>query len=852
MRNQIHSACSLQTVGILAACFGVFAVHTASAQIVGGADVNTSQMANYQNECAIITNPLNKLQLFSACNNSGPGLFASRSIDGGATWIYPDPADRTIADGDAGQGPAACCDPTLAWDNFGNLFITYLGNSGTIETLLSTDGGATFTNLATFGPASVDQPTVAVGAGQVWIVWNQSGQMVARGAAVTGPGTVGTFNALQTIPGTTDCSFGDIAISPGGAVCQTCQTPTAGEGPGTILVNTDLDGLGPGNFAAAVTATTTNVGGFDFIPIQNVRSVDAEAGLAYDRYPESLHFGRLYLVYTEEVVNESNNTDIMVRFSDDNGLTWSASIRVNDDPALPIRSQFLPRISSNPLSGNIAVCWHDCRNSATNNAMQLFATMATPTGAVPAFFANTQIGDAQSTGTGSSPPAAGTLDIQFGDYAGLTYFQGAVNSIWADNSNSTGDNPDAARFDAYTERFTGGVAANEGDPHMTTINGINYDFQSAGEFVSLRGDGLEIQIRQTAISTNFFPGPNPHTGLATCVSINTAVAARVGIHRISYQPTIKGVPDPSGLQLRVDGVLTTLGMNGIDLGSGGRIVKSSIGNGIEIDFPNGTTLIVTPGWWADQSKWYLNVNAYHTTATEGTMGVLAKGSWLPALPNGTSLGPRPAALPDRYVDINEKFADAWRVTDSTSLFDYAPGTSTATFTIDNWPKQNPPCVIPQEKPAKPLTLKVAEQYCSEITGKKRNANCVFDVMATGEPGFAKTYLLTQRIEAGATATTVHGGKDSTRYGETVEFNAAVTRKALRGQGAPVGFVQFVIDGRKVGEPVKLNSNGRATWKVARLEVGKHRVTASYIPVRGSQFLSSTSAAEPHTVVRQNN
>ncbi|HMJ46924.1 MAG TPA: sialidase family protein, partial [Ferruginibacter sp.] len=346
MCNKTSPVHSLRMFVFFAICIGICGAHKAVAQVTGGVDVNISQLANYQNECAIITNPLNTLELFSACNNSGPGLFASRSIDGGLTWIYPDPADRTIADGDANQGPLACCDPTLAWDNFGNLFIVYLGNTNTVETLLSTDGGATFTSLVTFGPASVDQPTVAVGAGQVWIVWNQSGQMVARGAPVTALGSVGAFNALQIIPGTSGCSFGDLAISPNGVVCQTCQTPTGGQGPATILVNTDADGLGPGNFAAAVTATTTNVGGFDFIPAQNVRSIDAEAGLAYDLNPASPHLGRLYLVYTDEVVAENNNTDIMLRFSDDDGAVWSAPIRVNDDPVAPIRSQFLPRISS--------------------------------------------------------------------------------------------------------------------------------------------------------------------------------------------------------------------------------------------------------------------------------------------------------------------------------------------------------------------------------------------------------------------------------------------------------------------------------------------------------------------------
>lgn len=63
-------------------------------------------------------------------------------------------------------------------------------------------------------------------------------------------------------------------------------------------------------------------------------------------------------------------------------------------------------------------------------------------------------------------------------------------------------------------------------------NSVNYDFQSAGEFVYLRdADGLEIQTRQTPIATASNPEPNPHTGLASCVSVNTAVAARVGKHR---------------------------------------------------------------------------------------------------------------------------------------------------------------------------------------------------------------------------------------------------------------------------------------------------------------------------------
>jgi hypothetical protein len=333
--------------------------------------------------------------------------------------------DKTLADGDAGQGMPACCDPTLAWDTFGNLYLGYLDSGrDDVEVLISTDSGATFNHLATFS-GSVDQPTVvaantsAPGAPvAVWVVWNQLGQMRARGARVTGLGMVGAFGPLQSIPGTSNCSFGDIAIAPTGVVVQACQRPVAGENPGRIVVNTDLDGLGPNNFGAAVDATTTNVGGIDFIPPQNARGVDAETGLAFDSNPGSPHFGRLYLVYTDEVVDEGNDSDIMLRFSDSNGAmgSWSAPIRVNDDPAGPARSQFLPRIASNTVSGNIAVCWHDARNSATNTTMEEYCDIATPTGATPTFLGNAKVGDIASAGTGSSPPAAGQQDVQFGDY----------------------------------------------------------------------------------------------------------------------------------------------------------------------------------------------------------------------------------------------------------------------------------------------------------------------------------------------------------------------------------------------------------------------------------------------------
>ena len=104
----------------------------------------------------------------------------------------------------------------------------------------------------------------------------------------------------------------------------------ANEGPSNIFTHTDADGLGAGAFGGPVTVTTTNVGGFDFLPAQPQRSVDAEAGLAWDR-TGGANDDRVYLIYNDENPAESNDFDVFVRTSDDDGANWSAPTQINDD-----------------------------------------------------------------------------------------------------------------------------------------------------------------------------------------------------------------------------------------------------------------------------------------------------------------------------------------------------------------------------------------------------------------------------------------------------------------------------------------------------------------------------------------
>lgn len=314
--------------------------------------------------------------------------------------------------------------------------------------------------------------------------------------------------------------------------------------------------------------------------------------------------------------------------------------------------------------------------------------------------------------------------------------------------------PALSKADVETlKRWINGTRAfTEGDPHIQTVDGEHYDFQSAGEFVLLRDEELEIQTRQTPVETQIPLGPNDHTGLTTCVSINTAAAFRVGQHRVTYQPNINGRPDPEGLQLRVDGKLTAMSDRGVILRGGGRILRTTAPGGIQIEYPGGTDILVTPGWWPDHQVWYLTIDVRHTRATDGIMGAIAPGNWLPALPDGTFMGPRPTPLYQRYQELYVRFADAWRVQGQNSLFDYAPGTSSGTFTLASWPGFSPQtCNVPPMplqpvvKPIRPLPIELARQHCRGIVSALRRANCEQDVMVTGHPGFAETYLRAQAI-----------------------------------------------------------------------------------------------------------
>ena len=469
---------------------------------------DSSVMHGNEAEDAIAINPANPSNIvtMSTLPDVVSGLFEGVSFNGGKTWTRQ------------GIGTAAplgeiCCDQQLAWDRFGNLWMTYLVNTnGNVFVAVSTDGGLTFSKVAEIVPTtptgsrapsgatpkrlkppsnnpniSGDQPSISAGPNSVWVSYTSFPSTVVQafGASVTGLGTFGSFGAPESVPTSAGRGdFGDTAVGPDGQVMVTYQDQTNGQGGSHIYTAIDANGLKPGGFSDPRLLARSAVGGFDFIPAQPDRSVDAEANLAWDR-SGGPHDGRVYAIWTQESPNESDNMDIMFQYSDDNGkdgglyslhmidpfgydvqISGFANNALTDgfSEAVPTgttgvtgRAQYEPAIAVDQTNGDLAVSWYDCRNDLgsgglgdtdgiPNDDAQIWATYSRDGGVT--FAPNFQV----SAGTVSAPDAQSFFD--YGDYTHAAFQSHLFYPAWSDNSNSTGQNPDGTlhQLDLFTAK----------------------------------------------------------------------------------------------------------------------------------------------------------------------------------------------------------------------------------------------------------------------------------------------------------------------------------------------------------------------------------------------------------------
>jgi len=265
-----------------------------------------------------------------------------------------------------------------------------------------------------------------------------------------------------------------------------------------------------------------------------------------------------------------------------------------------------------------------------------------------------------------------------------------------------------------------GCAESIGDPHLTTVDGTEYEFQGAGEFVLLRGAGgtVEVQVRYEPLFRES----------EYDVSVHTAVAARVGDHRVGWYDTG---------ELRVDGEPVT-GTGRLILGEGWLAHELGM---TTVGFPDGTVMyLVGTSILIDPSDDLRSDGV-------GLLGRVDPGGFaVPPLPDGTTL-PGPLDADAAFEALYRRFGPAWLVSEDASLFDYREGEASADFFLPDFPQ---PARSLLDLDALDDALRLAgEAACGGLDDARLFARCVFDVGVTGDTTWADGYVVTEGVLVGA-------------------------------------------------------------------------------------------------------
>ena len=325
-----------------------------------------------QTEVFIVKSPVDQDVLFSSCNTLtfipffiSEGIFVT--TDGGNTWQGNDTCTGEPIDFHGG-------DPGITIDLSGTFILTRLGRSPFVGLYshYSTDQGQTWSAQQVISTDDLERATLATDAipsssyaDRTYAAWVKFAFPFPMMFSYTDDGAQSWSEPQQINNPPNRSAGGDLAVGPDGSV-NVCWAGVTETTPfKEIYVGFASSTTGGSTWNVTESAFPVN-GITGVLPNKDNIRVNGLPSMAIDD-TEGPHKGWIYIVTGQKNLPPAGtDPDVILNLSTDGGLTWSAGIRVNQDPLDDGKDQYFPTVHVDRF-GTVNVIFYDDRNTTTDS-----------------------------------------------------------------------------------------------------------------------------------------------------------------------------------------------------------------------------------------------------------------------------------------------------------------------------------------------------------------------------------------------------------------------------------------------------------------------------------------------------
>jgi hypothetical protein len=490
-------------------------------------------------EMTMSVNPTNPLNLAGFSHYIKPSFNYDQiavyySMDGGATWattLIGGNGDVN-SDGFGSSSSFVRFDPTIKFDELGNLFVgygAYTAGSTKLLVAKSVDGGASFAN-DTFktidtqnGYGGVDKwylgtgPAGPAGGEAVYIAYdvpNQSNRVYVAGSNDSGASFTVPFAVETAANGNL---FAGPAVGPNGELYVVWEAISAKQ----LKIRVKPDGLwGADDWNPITTVRNLHTGLYSFsIPPQSRRGIEANPSIDVDR-SGGVHTGRIYVAYTDQVAG--TQTDIYLTYSDDGGATWTNPGTTGNVEDSPGNSAFHSWVSVDQSSGSVNVLYKTNNDGDADNHTSV-------TRVASSFDGGDTFGSKADLSDRESRALSATYIGDFLDYSGFDAVDGTVHGFWSDNRGATPG--------TYTSMLGiySGMAGFQSQTGSNTLYVNGDDNGPADDTIIIRHNALNPDFLEVVVN-----GQTQYAGLALSVN-NVVVNGGEGNNTLVVQGSFPGI-----------------------------------------------------------------------------------------------------------------------------------------------------------------------------------------------------------------------------------------------------------------------------------------------------------------------